>query len=458
MAVSSNGAYKLSASCNGFETASVYFDITVGEVKQDNPIVVTKTGISIEGLEDEYGFTGAKIVPAFEVVDNDRDVILAKGVDYTVKITDNKKIGTATITVNGKGNYAGKSVTAKFAIKAPADFAGVDKNALASSVKSIAKISFKPAYTGEAQYPETLVVKTKDGDLTMTHVADGEYTSSTDKTVAITVANNVNKGTAVVAATGADGKTKKKTFKITPAQLPTDGYTAAAAVYAVKGAKPASITGEFGNTTIVLGQDFTAKYSNNKAVGTGTATLKGKGNFKGNATVTFDIEALDLDEIAVNAAPGKKANAKLVTVADGNGAQIPAKLLKVTFEGANGKLTAGQEITVTVTGDGTNITGTAIKTIKVGSAKKAKAVVQKGYTVQYTGEPINLEDLDVNPFESGAISVQGLTYGTDYEVAAYINNTNKGTMKVVLQGISDKFTGTAVAKVKIVAKTMKAAD
>ena len=419
-------------------------------------------GIGIEGLEEVYPYTGAAIKPAFIVVDYDRDVQLAQGTDYTVKFKNNKKVGTATITIKGKGNYQGDGVTATFEIKAPAEYCGLEADQLVAGVKKIDKINFKPVYTGEAQYPETLSVTAKDKSvLTLTHEGDGVYTTEGEKTVAITITNNVNKGTATVAATGADGKTKKKSFKIAAAQLPTEGYEAAAAVFAVKGAKPAVITGEFNGKTIVLGQDFVIKKANNnKAAGEANVEIKGKGNFapKSTATVNFEITPIELsdDNVAFNAAPKAKVSSKLVTIGDGNGAKIPAKM--ITVEGASGKLAAGQEIEVTIKGDGTNITGEVTKTIKVGAAKKAKATVQKGYSVEWTGELINLEELESNPFESSAIGLKGLTYGEDYVVAGYLYSNKKGKMGVVLQGISEKFTGVTVAKIKVDANTMKKAE
>ena len=455
VAASANGAYKLSVSCDGFDTVAVYFNITVEDKSQPEPGPVADTGITIEGLEESYPYTGAKIMPSFIVMDNDRGVQLAKGTDYTVVYGKNKK-DSGSVTVKGKGNYEGKDVSATFAIVDPVKYAGISAHDLVGKVKSIGKISALE-YDGTAKYPATITVKTGDGDIVMTHESDDKYTSSdANKTVILTFSNNTDKGTAIVAATGADGKTKKKTFKINAATLPTTGYTAEKAVFAVKGAQPAAITGEFNDKDLVAGQDFTVKYTNNKAVGKGTATLKGKGNFKGQATVEFEIEALtlDADSIAVNAVPGSKITAASVTVADGNGAKLSKKFLKVSCDNT-GKLAKDNEINITVEGDGTNVTGSVVIPVKVGANKKAKVKVDKNYSVQYTGEPIDLEALEENPFKTGKISIDGLEYGTDYEVVTYLNNTKKGKMTVVLQGVSDKFTGTATAKVKIVAKKME---
>ncbi len=58
--------------------------------------------------------------------------------------------------------------------------------------------------------------------------------------------------------------------------------------YTGKALKPA-ITVKYGKKTLKKGSDYTVTYKNNKAVGTATATLTGKGNYTGTAKVTFKI-------------------------------------------------------------------------------------------------------------------------------------------------------------------------
>ena len=101
--------------------------------------------------------------------------------------------------------------------------------------------------------------------------------------------------------------------------------------------------------------------------------------------------------------------------------------------------------------------------IKVGAAdlKKAKVTGLSGkskYTVEYTGTPIDFEEMEENPFESGKIALTGYTYGEDYEIAGYLNNNKKGTMTVILRGISEKVSGVKTLKIKVTAKQMKPAE
>jgi len=58
-------------------------------------------------------YTGYSVYPAVTVKDGDRT--LQKSVDYYTSFSNNKAVGKATVTINGKGNYKG-SITADFYI------------------------------------------------------------------------------------------------------------------------------------------------------------------------------------------------------------------------------------------------------------------------------------------------------------------------------------------------------
>ena len=59
-------------------------------------------------------WTGKPLEPAVTVTDGDRTLV--KGVDYTVSYADNRDVGIAVATVEGKGNYT-ESVNVTFRIK-----------------------------------------------------------------------------------------------------------------------------------------------------------------------------------------------------------------------------------------------------------------------------------------------------------------------------------------------------
>ncbi len=455
----------------------------------------TGGGISIEGLEDKYPYTGAAIKPSFIVMDNDLDAVLALGTDYTLGWKNNTRLGsTATVTVNGKGNYSGKTVTGSFTIINPAE--EYDKDELQGAVKKIAKITGTYTYNGLPQYPASVTVTTDAGDVTLTGDGAGNYTTESDKTVAISISNNVNAGTATVAATGADGKTKKTTFKIAKADLSTAGTKLAIDVsdtaYAVKGAVPevsVTYTPDDGPAIeLIKGQDYavSVKYANNKNAAEGNAvTITGKGtNFTKKATAAdkFTIgkhELTDASILSVTAFAGTAPKSIKAVVVDGNGVVIPAKQYKLTVTkgsedvtASKTKLAAGDEITVTVAAtEGGNLSGDASMDVtaapKLSAAKVTLSAALKKNGVEYVGEPIDLTsygDDSVNYFENDGIKVQlknasktleTLEYGTDYVVTGYQNNNKKGTMTVYITGISEKCSGTKSFKVKISAKVMK---
>ena len=68
------------------------------------PKAVTNDGITIAAIADQT-YTGSAIEP--EVTVNDGETTLTLGTDYEVAYSNNISAGTATVTISGKGNYAG---------------------------------------------------------------------------------------------------------------------------------------------------------------------------------------------------------------------------------------------------------------------------------------------------------------------------------------------------------------
>ena len=69
---------------------------------------ITKASVArakVTGVSKKYKYTGKAIKPAVKVTLG--GVTLKKGTDYTVSYKSNKKVGTATITITGKGSYKG---------------------------------------------------------------------------------------------------------------------------------------------------------------------------------------------------------------------------------------------------------------------------------------------------------------------------------------------------------------
>lgn len=435
----------------------------------------------VEGLEDEYFFTGAAIKPAIVVTDG--DFVLAQGVDYKVTYKNNKKISskgsdgeytkTAEVTVTGIGNYSGQGQTLYFAIIDPKDDVKEDDADLSGASFRLPKETL--IYTGEAVYPSAIELKLKGGSyVTYKHQGDGLYANDdSDIPAVVTFANNINKGSATVMLTGkpnAKGVTKtlKKNFTIKALALNTTDFTvnvSETAVWAVKGAQP-EVTVTWNGSDLVLGQDFTVTYDkSNKKVGASKVTVKGKGNFTKKLEQSFTVTALPLAEemvAAVSAFVGKKG-AK-VTLLDGAGNVIPTSLYTVSvFDGetdvTKAKLEADKDYTIKIAKKAgkTELGDDALEiTAQAGINLSSVKINAKSVEKTFTGEAITLTDDDIAKI---TVTYKGTTlvYGTDYEITGYANNIKKGKMTVTIAGMG-KYAGFKTFKVKIAPKPIAATN
>ena len=409
----------------------------------------------IIGLEAEYPYTGKKITPAFKVRDVDRDILLGEKTDYTVKFKNNKDKGEAIVSIKGKGNYKGTNAEAKFKIVDPLEYNNLTSDELAT-VKKIKKVNAGTlVYNGKKQYPASIVVSTKDaGEITMTleDAEEGTYTSSNgDKTIALSIVNNVKKGTATVAATGADGKTKSKTFKIKAADISTVKVEVEEeATWGVK-AQELRLNVTLGDDEIELapGGDFKAKFTAKTAgENAGSVKLTGKGNFKGSTTASYTVNALELSEenIIIDTVLAKKGPKTKVTVVDNAGNKLKNK------NHYNASVAVGEENEVTVTVTAGKKSGSNIDFGDEGVSASATAASQKlgkfsakGLVKYYTGSPITLDEEDFSKITGTG------TLDEDFKVVSYKNNIKKGNMIVTVQGIGN-YSGVKTFKVKIAPK------
>jgi hypothetical protein len=112
----------------GGENVGEYAITPSGDAEQGNYVVtyvsgkMTITAASIAGATlssvGDQVHTGSDIRPTPTVWFGGKELVL--GTDYTLSYANNVNVGTATITVTGKGNYSG-SKTISFAIVKPAD-------------------------------------------------------------------------------------------------------------------------------------------------------------------------------------------------------------------------------------------------------------------------------------------------------------------------------------------------
>jgi len=176
---------------------------------------------------------------------------LVEGKDYTVSYSNNVNVGTATITIKGKGEYVG-TITKTFKILKTKSI----KNTTVTGIKN-------KTYTGKVLKQSVVV---KDGNTTLK--------SGTDYTVSYK--NNKKVGTATVVITGKGNYTGTvtKTFKINPKGTSLKKLT--------KGKKQFKATWKVQKTQTT---GYQIQYSTNKKFKSGNKTVKVKKNKTTSSTV-----------------------------------------------------------------------------------------------------------------------------------------------------------------------------
>ena len=263
-----------------------------GKMEKEFKIVAADVkNAEISAISDQV-YTGAEIKPEVTVTYGKKTVSgvtsredwgtnatnngtqLVAGKDYTVDYKDNVAAGTATVTVTGKGNYAG-TLTKTFTIAA-ADIETAKINDIADQT-----------YTGSAFEPEVTVTYGEQDDA---------YELKADEDYTVAYENNVAAGTATVTVTGKGNYagTLTKTFTIAAADIKAAKISAVADQAYTGAAITPEVTVIYGNQNavkLIAGTDYTVSYGNNVFVGTATITVTGKGNYAGTLTQTFTIVA-----------------------------------------------------------------------------------------------------------------------------------------------------------------------
>ena len=184
---------------------------------------------TVSAISDQT-YTGSAITPTPVVKYN--GTRLKKGTDYTATYSNNTKVGTAKITLRGKGSYTGTKT-----------------------------VSFRIVRKGTSSSSGT------SGKKTSSSGSSGKKTSSGSSGKKTSTSGSASKS-----------KTKKFTVKLT-----TTSY-----VYNGNVRKPAVKVTVSGKT--IAKSDYTVTYKGNKAVGRATVTVKGKGDYKGyEGEATFKI-------------------------------------------------------------------------------------------------------------------------------------------------------------------------
>ena len=188
--------------------------LETSEIPALSRISISKASVTLS--TSTYAYDGKAKKPGVTVKLNGKT--LKNGTDYTASYSNNTKVGTAKVTITGKGNYTG-SVSKTYSIKN--DF----KKATVSGIST-------KAFTGK-NITQTITVKYNGKTLK----------KGTDYTVSYS--NNKNIGTATVKITGKCSYTGTitKTFKINPAKQEIQKLTAKSKAFFVDWAQKGSATG-----------------------------------------------------------------------------------------------------------------------------------------------------------------------------------------------------------------------
>lgn len=352
---------------------------------------------------DSFPYDGSDKRP--EVTVKSGNNTLTASSDYTVSYSNNRAVGTATVTISGRNNYTG-SASKSFRI-VPADIANFTASLSASTF----------GYDGSKKEPSATV---RSGNKTLT--------SGTDFTVSYS--NNVNVGTASAVITGKGNYSGSitKEFIITPADFSKLTASLAAGTFSYDGTeKKPEVTVKSGSKQLTSGTDFTVSYTDNINVGTAKAVITGKGNYSGTITKSFKITQADLSKFTASLSADSfiydGAEKKPVITVKSDNAQLTADTDFTVSYSSN--INAGTA-TVTITGKG-NYSGSIKKQFTITPADFS------GFSAELSADTVTYTGSAQKPGATVKSGDKVLVSGTDFTVS-YSNNTNAGTAKATIKG------------------------
>ena len=188
--------------------------LETAEIPALSRISISKASVTLS--TSTYAYDGKAKKPGVTVKLNGKT--LKNGTDYTVSYSNNTKVGTAKVTITGKGNYT-VSVSKTYSIK---------NNFKKATISGISNKS----YTGK-NITQSITVKYNGKTLK----------NGTDYTVSYSSNKNIGTATVKVTGKGSYAGTITKTFKINPAKQEIQKLTAKSKAFFVDWAQKGSATG-----------------------------------------------------------------------------------------------------------------------------------------------------------------------------------------------------------------------
>ncbi|MBU5681819.1 hypothetical protein [Blautia sp. MSJ-9] len=342
------------------------------------------SGATITLEKDTYTFTGAEIIPNLTVKDG--SYTLEKGVDYTVKVKDNKNVGTATVTItptNVSDYDTTTTITATFKIEAAKaedvkiTLSGNDNKAVASKKADGTTIANTFDYNkGKQIQPKVTAVTLNGNDVTeyfdITYPTYGENNTAGTGAGSVTISpktttkNFTGTKTHLFNIKGDEltGKLKvyyndKTLVNVVDGLAKNKNGDAYSYYYDGSEQKFASETFTAnGNVDVKEGTDYEFKYINNVNAGYAFVAVVAKGNYQGTTTYTnaqwkvpnYKVENGQLKKVEGNKTSVIESNIIDVIAFYINPTVVTAKNITVSNGVYAGGLAVKPQVNVTVGG------------------------------------------------------------------------------------------------------------
>lgn len=338
--------------------------------------------------------------------------------EFIITASNNIRPGIATLTITGRGNNFTGTIIKNYKIKADLSYYG-----------TIATIADQ-VYSGYQITPS--VTLTCGGNL---------LNQGRDYTV--TYLNNTNVGKATVMATATSDSyyigSATGTFNIsnTAGGMEITGYGCAYTYTGYPIAPDVVVT--MNGRVLNRGTDYTVTYSNNTNVGTATMTVTGIGSFSGTKTITYAIEAKNIENCLTTAVTSYQYTGSTytpsVTVTDStNGKTLVAGTdYTITYSNNTNPGTAS----ITVTALSKNYTGSKVIPFKITSAAvsglRTSTIKNNSIKLAWSAQDYadgyqicNSSNRVVATTNKNSYTVSGLTSCTTYKfkVRSYVENAD----------------------------------
>ena len=234
--------------------------------------------LSVEELEEDYEKNTGKAITNTVTVKNADGKTLTKGTHYTVAYQNNKLPGEVTVTVTGKGQYAGQlQDTFVIVPKAPTGVkaAVVDGTSI--------RVTYKAA-VGATEY-SVFANGEYVGTTSGTEYVITGLTAGTKYSVTVTAGVELDFGRVVYGAkSAAVSATPRHNMSNCTVELAEDEF-----VYTGKAIKPVPTVYGYEGEVLTQGVDYTLSYVDSKNTGRATVKVTGKGAYTGTASEYYYI-------------------------------------------------------------------------------------------------------------------------------------------------------------------------